>query len=534
MSGLRSTVLVARTELRRSVRRQATLSVRSVVLLGGGGLALLAYSLGGGVLAFFGGRALAGGATVPSDATRGVVAAFFLGMTFFSTQRVVKTAGTPDASAGVLTATSHRSVLSGLVLAELIRYLAVVTVPGVTITGGLALGLGSPTAVVWVLALGLAVTVLAVLTGFVLGLASKNVAARSRFVERHRGMLGAILTLCLLGGYVALVSGQATATYRAAAAFPVGWVADLAGVVLPGVPTEAGRAVAAAVVLSVGGPVGMVLADQLAGALWFVDRVRTDRPAGTGGGPLDAFLPSGLHRVTRAVAKKSVRRARRAPFTVQYAVAPVFGLVYPLSDSITAGAVQPSLPVALSVVGVWATGASFALNPLGAEGSVLPAVLTAGTGGRRFLSGVAVACLVVGAPVAVLVTGVTAALSMSPSEAALWVGTTLALCPVATALAAGVGVYFPKSETTSLGRGREAVVPSAWAFLFYSLVLGAVVLPAAAVSAFSVAGPAAAVLGVPAATVTIGAHGLTVGLGTVLAVAGYRNAVRVVDGYRLD
>jgi hypothetical protein len=109
----------------------------------------------------------------------------------------------------------------------------------------------------------------------------------------------------------------------------------------------------------------------------------------------------------------------------------------------------------------------------------------------------------------------------------------VALPAAATGVAAGAGTLFPRMEPTRITRGREAVVPSLFAFALYSLVLAVAGAPATAVGTPAVREVVVAALGVgPERAVAAGVAATTLLAGTAGA-AGFRYAVRSFDRYYL-
>jgi len=165
---------------------------------------------------------------------------------------------------------------------------------------------------------------------------------------------------------------------------------------------------------------------------------------------------------------------------------------------------------------------------------VLPATLTSTVSGTQFVAGLTLAG---GLPAAILAValasplGIAAGLSGPAIVAAALAGIIVAVG--APAVAAGVGVVFPRFETTTV-RSHAVVVPSTWAFVGYATLLGVAVVPVLVTQH-----PALASLvgsSVPYGDGVLAALGL-VATAVLLALFGGVSggyAARTVGTYRLD
>lgn len=530
----RRTALVARTELRRRVRALRDDSRQLVALsIGGLFLGLFALVLVGG--AFFAGRAAAGGA-VPSDAARSV-AAFAVGLPaltalFRGGQNLTR----PDGADSLLTAAPTRDVLSGLLVAEFASGSGLFAVPFALAGLLFAVGAGSVVGAVLVPAALLTATVVGTVAGFTAALAVLLVVSRSEFLQRYKTWIG---VLALVAYFGVLFGGSADSAlgpvFVALGRSPVGWYADLALVgTTPGADPlrAAGAALGSGVVLL--GGVGA--STRLAGRLWFESPARPEEPTAAASamdGSLVGRLP--VSRPTRRIARKGWLRARRAPLTLVYAVYPVFVLYAPVAEALSTGSVPRYLPAALALYVAWAAGAAFTLNPLGDEGSVLPVTLTTPVSGRQFVAGHALTGVAVGVPLALLAVGVGSVFAgLSPTAVAAVASLAVVLPVAATGLAVGVGTLFPKFETSRIGRGREAVVPSLLAFGAYSLALTLLALPGLLGSVAGVAAPVAALLGTTVTLLTVFGAATTALLVSVAGGLGAWYAIREFESYTVS
>lgn len=537
LPNVRYSLLVARVELRRTWRK-LTDTTRGLLMLVAGGLILPLYGIGLGAGAYFFGRALT---SESFSFARPVIGATFAGVTglvfALALQRAIKRTGEPDAAGGLLTTAPYQDVLAGLLLAEYGRLAATFAFPVAGMVVGFALGAESLLAGVVLLVLFGALVTLGLTGGYALGLVAKFVAGRSAFVARHRAAIGITATVAIPLLYVSLnaVPAVQRAAFHVAASTPFAWYADVLFLAVPGVTARPLFAVGAVASLFVGVPVLAVAIGGLAERVWYMDRVEPDHEFDPGTTtPSDRLLVGHVPRQTLVVARKSWRRARRSPFTIQFAIYPFFLLIFHLQAALLEGAVPPSLPLLVALASATAGGAAFCLNPLGGEGDVLPMTLTATVSGRQFVAGLALAGAAPGAALVVVSTVSLGFLAgLAPTTIAAAVVTGLIAAVAAPAIASGVGVVFPRFERTEV-RSHEVVVPSSWAFAGYSLLLVVALAPALVTQMPALRSVVAAALpfGIP----------VTVGLGVLLTTAllatfaslsgGY--AARSVGTYRLD
>jgi len=537
-----NSVRIARVELVRQWRRTRDQRAVQLVALAFVVLFLLVFTVAAGGGAYFAGLAVARGRlSAPLTGAQYVAATAAVFVFFVTAFRTLSQNGRIDHADGMLTTVPHRDVVGGLLLRESAVLFGMAGPPAVAAAVGFAVGSGSPLALVLVLLAALDVLVTSLLAGFVVGLAVKNLLARSAFVARHRVALGALVFLTYMWLVVSNTLGTVVqplvATFRAS---PLAWEADLALFGVVG-SAAASRAVASVVTTFVVAPVLVALAVWLAGLLWYADpaeggttSTRSDSAtSGLGLGVAGAF--DGLvARPTAQVAVKSWLRARRAPIKLAFVAYPLFVLIQPISETVQTGRVSPVLPPMLAFYGAWATGAAFTLNPLGDEGAVLPTTLTTGVSGRQFVGGLQLAGVVAGAPATAALTFVAALLSpLSLVEA---VGMTVAaavLCVGATGVAVGVGTAFPRFDAARITRSREAVVPSLIGFGVYSVAMGLVGLPGLATQVSAVVDALARIANVAPAAVSLGGIVLTTVVLGLVAWPSVRYAARTFERYEL-
>ncbi len=545
--------LVARTEFRRTVR--AVTSERTKLLL----LALL------GALVF-GSLTVAGGYLLPSlgehyagtpspervalatEAAAGGVAVGWLFLVGMSAIRAFTAAANPDEPAFLLVSTSTQNAAVGIGVAEILLFAVWVLPPAILLASAFAVGAGTAAPVGAAAATAALALLTAVPVGFVVGIWFRHLVTVYEPIARYRWVLfvgfwalyfGAIATgrldLVVSELFVALQDG------------PLGWLGHLLLVGVPNVPASTTSILGAIVGTAVLGSVAVAVGVASAQRHWFADpaRFEDERPSDDSSNRLAAALARGFDRPTRTVTIAAIRRTRRAPIRLAYVGYPLFGAVGFVQVILETGTVPAYVAAILSLYLVWAAGALFTLNPLGDLGSALPAVVTSPLSGRRAITGLVVAGVLVAAPIGLvgsLALGLVSPLSLEQTAglaAATVVGT------VATpALATGIGAALPRFGSINVTNSREAVMPSKAAFVAYSI---AVVLPtaAAAVLYADAAGPIADFLTMtsawaPTPELSVTGTQLTVVAWVVLAIGvlappvSFRYACETFDLYTLD
>ena len=517
-------MLVARTEVRRTWRRLRTSESNKLVA----GVAVgLFYGLIGGVTGFFLGSVVAeDGLATMTQPRLGALAVLVIG-TFLVAQRTVKRSGSLDAPGAVLTATSPAAVAVGVMGAEAVRGLLFLGLPAALTVLGFGIGTGDPVAAAVLAAVALCVLALVVVVGFAVGMAFKYVSMRSTFVTRNRGKLGVVGTFLAFGGYMFFLEGHALsqAIVDPLLALPPAWLGDLALAGTPNVSPQSRHLLGGLGVLGFGVPVVAGGGVRLARRVWFGERVRPAERADTtvAGTDLLGWLPEAhLSMTVRAVVKKSVLRARRSPFIVQYGLLPYFALaMFGVQFAIQDGTIPPWLPHGAAAAGVVTTGTAFALNPIGGEEGLLPITVTAGVDARSFLAGLVIAGWLVGLPATIGGTIVLGALLGTPPVTILAlaiVGSGMALGAPGIALAAGI--VFPSVETQSIPGASETVEPSTFAFGLFVIVLAIASLPVLATWAMGTGTIA-----------RLGTATASVALAWLFGWAGFRYVERQFDGY---
>jgi len=434
-----------------------------------------------GVLAaaYFGGSALrAGDLATPVVTVREIAVTLWLFAAVFGGFRGYSSLLDPDCRDGQLTTISHRQLLAGLLLAEAVAFGLPIGLVAAGAGVAFAVGSGSAFAMPAVFsAIGLLVST-GFLTGLAIVLVFKNGGVRSRLLSRLRTVAFAALFVVYMGVIVTnTYDALLDPLYELVTPTPIGWVGELVllSTTADGSPLLAGSGLIVGIVgFGLSGPV----VSRLTAWLWYADglepRETDTAPTTAGGSRLSRLLP----RPMAGVVAVDWTRARRAPISLSYAVYPLFFLITPIIETVQKGTVGRGFPLLVAVCGVWITGALFTLNVVGNEGSVLPSTLLAPEPGRAIVGGHIAASTLVGLPATAGAVAVLGVLSPLPG----WVVGTLTLGSLllvvaAAAIATGIGAALPRYEAVSVSRSRKAIVPSTFAFVVYSLVVGLVSLP---------------------------------------------------------
>lgn len=431
------------------------------------------------------------GSVVVSGQLRGSVALFWLFASFIITQRVVSARTRIEGESLMLTTVSARTAAGGLLVAELLRVVSYFGLPLLVLTGTGMFLLSSPASLVLVPTTALFFIATAVITGSMVGYAVAWLVATSRFIARHKTVLGSAVSLIAMGGYFLFLYPQIGGLSQASLAWlPVGWFADLAvvGTPLVGSSLRSAGALLGSVVLIV---IGGVTVERETTAFWFSEPVSADAGEtahGSATGEESSIRPSRRdalaaavkplvipHFVSapvRRVAEWTLLRTRRDPNRLTFLLIPVFAIG---SSLVSAGLQSGSLRVLAAPVSAvlfpWLVGALFAMNPFGDEGAVLPVTLTA-VSGKQYVRGLMTPGLVLGLPVVIVVTSIAGVFSPYPLAARIGlVVLGMYLTCVAVAITPAIGMALPRFSAISVGRSQDVLPPRMSAVLLHLLVI---------------------------------------------------------------
>ncbi|MDS0294918.1 hypothetical protein [Halogeometricum luteum] len=507
-----------------------------MVVLAFGLLLFLPFSLGGLVGAYAAGEFVAGSETdrIVEWSRMGFVYAW-IGVTALGGYRAYSVALRPDNLDGLLTTVSHRVVISGLVGAELALWSAFGLTAGSAAAVTFAIGAGSVLTVPVVLLTLCLVLGTGLPAGFLLALGVRNAGVRSVLLSRLRTLFVVLLSV----GYFAVIFTNSFASvlepvYRVLALTPVAWFGDLAAVGLAAGASPL-RAVGSVVFSAVFITTTVAALFRLSESLWYADGVHVTHEEDRSSAVASRFagLSSVFSQPVFGVVQADWKRARRSPLSLSFALYPLIFLVNPLVTAVRTGVVGPGLPLWVLVCGTWVTGSLFALNVLGQEGAALPVTLLSEVPERALLVGHVVSGAVPMVPMTVAATVLTGVLSPhSPQTVATLGVSALVLSVGSGAIATGIGVAFPRFEAVSVSRSTKAIVPSAFAFGFYSLAVLGVALPTVAAHLDVLGHALASLFGVDRFVIGIGG---TLGSATLACIVGaisVSNARKGIGGYQ--
>lgn len=411
---------------------------------------------------------------------RGMVALFWLFAVFMISQRVISAHTHIEAEPFMLTTVSRRTVAGGLLVAETLRFLSSLGLPALVVTGIGVFLLGSPASLILVPMAVLLFTTTAVVTGAAIGYAVAWLVATSRFVARHKTVLGSIASLIAMGVYFLFLYPQIGGVTQASLAWlPMGWVTDLAVVGTPFIWSPF-RLIGALLWSVVCLFIGAVIVERETSALWITDPVsidieetpptadvaeeenpsRTSRRDALATAVKPLIIPRVFPTPIRRVAEWALLRTRRDPNRLMFLLLPIFAFGPSfISTGVQSGSVDAFLPPICAIVLPWLAGALFAMNPLGDEGTVLPVTLTA-VSGAHYVRGLMVPGVVFGLPICIVVIGITGILS--PYTVVEQVGLLLLgiyLTCIAVTIAPAIGMALPRFSAISVGQSREVLPP---------------------------------------------------------------------------
>jgi len=553
---LRHGLTIGRVDVRRVVRTSVDRTSQILAYL----LVVLTFGGGAGYGAYLFAREVGVGASLPVDyavlaLARGGIALLWLLLTGIVTLRTVGTRGSLDNDVGLLSRVPTREVALGMLCSEFVLALAY-TLPLLVATAiGYSVGSGTVTFLATAPVVAVAATAAAVAVAYPLGLAVRHLVTRIEFVARHKGPLIVLAFLAYMALVVSDALGNVVVTiFEPMQASPAAWFAD---VLLLGTAADPGlvRAIAVLALVALLGVASVVATTRVANRHWFADPVLAgteDEDAGVD--PATDRHDDGLllraedaiggvvGRPTAAITTLAWKRAARAPLKLLYVAYPLPFVVGFLAEIVQTGEVPAVAPVAALAFVAWAGAVVFTLNPLGDQGSALPATVLSRVSGRQFVAAHVLAGVVVAVPLGSALVGALAVLSPLGADRAVAVvaGTPVAVL-VGSLFAVGAGMAFPRYEAVNVTRSTKAVVPSLVGFLAYSLYLLFVVAAAAVVSEPAVEAFVAAVvswllpLGYDVSAATVGV--LATGALPVLALAPFASAwyaIRRFDTVTVD
>ncbi|MFC5970534.1 hypothetical protein ACFPYI_04245 [Halomarina salina] len=531
---------IARVEVRRSVRgyfqqRSAKLGLAALVLIFGSvfvfGVLPAAYGVG---------RVVSTESQFPLlDALRQQTTSVVGTLLVIFALRTVERLSNVDNEELLLTTTSSRAVVFGLLLAEVTRLCLWFGPPLLLALGAFCLGAGTPLfAVSTLLALAPLVAFAAVF-GYLLGICALYA---SRYVPLPSSLKTVAYPL-LIG--VVIVASQILPRLYLSGSLP--FTLDPLFDLLDASPfaaygeffllgTPVARPVSPVAVAVLGAllaavPVGLTVTARVVDRFWTTDAAVTD---GTGSeGTVEAtptrtprpFAFSKAGRIGWHYLRQGGRSPRRFVhlFFVLFMLAPVASSVVESPDLLYLVAIAGSV-----VLGAFLSGSAFGLNPFGDDQAVLPLLLVTATPPRAFVRGRLVAGLAIGLPFVVLGPLVVALVGpQTLLEAVVYASFGLLLAVASATWGVGLGTAVPKFESRTM-YGVETVTPSLLVLFGYNALVGltgvlGLVLLGVALSE-----------GVATSPLVIGVGAVAAAVLLATALGSYVYAVRRFRSYTLD
>lgn len=474
---LRHAVRIAGIEVRRSVR--SILASRRQLL--GLTLMVLAFAPAGYFMltgSYAAGLRFADGADVPVVTyARAQVTAWLGSMTLLFGLRMLERAGDIDHADLMLTTVRPRAVVTGLVLAEFVRVLAVFLTPVLLMVGAFAYGAGAPL-VVPVVAVGMVPILAAALSGgFVLAYLARLVYRRFGRGDVSQTGLGLIVMVGIVFGinlYLPEDPSRLLSLLAPLGAVPVGPYADLLLVASP-FAVSVGIESAIASVLIVGTtPVLLGATWRLAPTVWYGEAHTTQQADDESGETtrIDGLGAPGLlgaTRTTRLVWWLWVRGIR-APSQFVHLLYFLF-MGFPVVQLALEHPRSAVLPMFVVVLGAFLAGGTFGLNPLGAEGSMLPTIVTTPSPGRSLVRARVLAGALLWLPLSLLMIAGFGAYSRLQAVDVLFLAViAVALSWFSCTMALALGAAAPRFEDVRAFGGVEAPTPTTVALLGHSFL----------------------------------------------------------------
>ena len=492
------------------------------------------------------GSALTAGSSAPAwlFTATGV---FWLFITVLLVFDSVGSNGSLDNDGHYLTIRPTADIVGGKLVAAGIKYSVYTVSLGLAAGAGLAAGTGSPLPVVGMLAAAVVAVVTATAVGYPVGLALKGIIRRSPRLARLTTAVGVGLglvyvTLSVTGGLLGIVE-QLEPVFQAP---PTAWVGDLALLTTAGADVNSVGAVVLLGLTPLIGVGGLVLSVPAARYAWVADAghtgdgEETERPTAP-----DHSVDTVLGLVcrtpaTRGVASTTLLRAVRSPLQFVFVAPPMLAAISFIDTAVTSGTLPWFVPWFVVGYGAWAAGAVVPLNPLGNQGSMLPALLTAPARARDVVHGNVVAAALVGGPVtAVLAVGAGYVAGSPPVVLATLGAVSIAAVVGSAVVATGMGSVYPRFGAVSISGSKRAVPPSKRAYSLFSVYVSLTVISAAVLSSETAREVGAVLLsrwlpwGLDIGPEVLLVASAAVLVGSVVSIPlAYRTAARRVETYR--
>lgn len=397
---------------------------------------------------------------------------FIVGGTFSFLSRTVEQLAHIDSEDLMLTTTTPRAVVIGLLSSEMVLYLVWFGLPVVLLCGAFAIGAGTIAPLVTVPLALVPILLFSGISGYVIGIGSLHISRYLPIPSQIKTIAYALFFILTLFGSQAVIwsfSSNGLPPWLApiAHALLVSPFAAYVDFLLIGTPIAGPISVDALLVLIgliVSVPIGFIAASRLATQFWLTEtthrRGLTDKDSEADTKPTRVARPFAWSRSGR-IAWHYLRSGARSPQQFAHLMI-IFPAVAPLFSSLF---VQHSITYVFIlggsiIFGAILAGAAFGLNPFGDEQTTLPLLLVTTTPPQQFVRGRIIAGLVVGVPCVVVIPFLVTVVSSQPVlDVFVYVLVGLGLSITSAAWAVGLGTAYPMYESREAW-GTDSVIPS--------------------------------------------------------------------------
>jgi ABC-2 type transport system permease protein len=405
------------------------------------------------------------------------------GVIFLFVSRTIEQIAHIDSEDLMLTTTTPRAVVIGILSAEMMLYLVWFGLPVLLLCGAFAVGAGTIAPVVTVPLALAPILLFSGIAGYIIGIAGLYISHYLPIPSQIKTIVYVLLFLLIFIGSQVLVrqafsNGLPPWLASIGHALLVSPFAAYVDFFLIGTPVASPISLSAVLVLVgliVSVPIGFTVASRLATRFWLTetahrrDLIGGDSEAGTK--PTKVARPFAWSRSGR-IAWHYLRSGARSPQQFAHLMV-IFPAAAPLISSLfTQHSVIYVFVLGGSIIlGAILAGAAFGLNPFGDEQTTLPLLLVTTTPPEQFVRGRIIAGLVVSVPFVVVIPFlITIVGPPSVLDVFVYVLIGLGLSVTSAAWALGIGTAYPTYESREMW-GTDSVMPSTLAMLAHEFAV---------------------------------------------------------------
>lgn len=414
---------------------------------------------------------------------RQLLPVFIIVLIFSFLSRTIEQIAHIDSEDLMLTTTTPRAVVIGLLSAEIVLYIVWFGLPVLLLCGAFAVGVGTIAPLVTVPLALVPILLFSGVYGYITGIASLHISRYLPIPSQIKTIVYALLFLVaiivpqvLIGlSFSNGIPSWLTSIGHALLVSPFAAYVDF---ILIGTPVASPISLDAILVLVgllVCVPIGFTVASRLATQFWLTE---TAHRRGLIGGDSEAGMkptrvarPFAWSRSGR-IAWHYLRRGTRSPqqfvhlMFILPAVAPLISMLFGSSSIIYIFVLGGSI-----ILGAILAGAAFGLNPFGDEQTTLPLLLVTTTPPQQFVRGRIIAGLVVGLPFVVVIPFLVVVISsQSVLDVFVYVLIGIGLSLTSAAWAVGIGTAYPTYESREVW-GTDSVIPSTLAMVVHEFAV---------------------------------------------------------------